>query len=81
VLEGERIRGIDYSKIRRHRRYKEHIPKGWHENVIDPNLPTDHDDRNRHLALMHFEPTDLKDFLHRVAKQWHIELEVEGLLL
>jgi hypothetical protein len=81
VLDGERIRGIDYSKIRRFRRYKMHIPKGWHENLIDPNLPTDDDNRNRHLALPDFKPADLKDFLHQVAKRWHTELEVEGLLL
>jgi hypothetical protein len=81
VLEGERIRGVDYSKIRRLRRYKEHIPKGWHENVIDPNLPTDDDDRNRHVALANFAPTDLKNFLHLVAKKWHIEIEAETLLL
>lgn len=81
MLEGERIRGIDYSKIRRLKRYREHIPKGWHENVIDPNLPTDQDDRNRHVPLKDFAPTDLKHFLHLVAKWWHIELEIESMLL
>ncbi len=81
VLEGERVRGIDHSKIRRLKRYKEHIPKGWHENVIDPNRATDDDDRNRHVPLQDFAPTDLKHFLHLVAKKWHIELEMESLLL
>jgi len=23
--------------------------KGWHQNVIDPDLPPDHPDKNRHL--------------------------------
>jgi hypothetical protein len=81
ALDGERVRGVDYSPIARKKRYKEHIPKGWHENVIDPNLPTADDDRNRHLKLPDFSPTDLKDFLRSVAERWHIELEFEDKLL
>lgn len=81
VLEGERIRGIDFSPVSRKRRYKEAIPKGWHQNVIDPNLPTADEDRDRHVGLADFAVTDLQDFVQKVAKLWHIELEKELVLL
>ena len=47
VLAGERVRGIDFSPIERRKFYRVHIPKGWHENVIDPNLAISDRDRNR----------------------------------
>ena len=46
VLDGQRIRGVDYSAIEGKRFYKITMPKGWHENVIDPNLPTRDTDQN-----------------------------------
>jgi hypothetical protein len=81
VLEGERIRGVDYSLIARRRFYKEHIQKGWHENILDPSLPTNDPDRNRHPPLNDFAPTDLHVFLHLLADRWHIELDFEKGLL
>lgn len=81
VLEGERIRGVDSSLVARRKFYKEHIPQGWHENLIDPNLPTNDPARNRHLALKHFSPTDLQDFLRLLSERWHIQLDFEKVLL
>lgn len=81
ILADQRVRGIGYSATRLTRFYKERIPKGWHENVIDPNLPTRDDDRNRHESLAHFEPTDLEDFLRKACKRWKIELPSEKVLL
>jgi hypothetical protein len=81
VLEGERIRGVDYSAVARKKFFKEFIPKGWHENVIDPNLSTNDDNRNRHVALEKFAPTDLQHFLRLVAERWNIELEAAEVLL
>lgn len=37
LLEDTRIRGIDYHAVARSRFYKETVPKGWHEDIIDPN--------------------------------------------
>jgi hypothetical protein len=79
VLDGQRIRGVDHSEIEVKQFYKTVIPKGWHENVIDPNLPTR--DINRHLALSGFLVTDLTDFLGKVGGLWHIELAFDEVLL
>jgi hypothetical protein len=79
LLAGPRVRGIGYSPIERKKKYKVHIPKGWHENILDPNLVGD--DANRHEALPDFSPTDLKDFTKKSAARWNIDLEFhEGLL-
>ena len=56
ILTDQRVRGIGYSATRLTRFYKQRISKGWHENLIDPNLPTRDDDRNRHEPLAAFEP-------------------------
>lgn len=74
-VAGPRVRGIGYSPVRRMRKYREYIPKGWHENVIDPNLPDGDDDANRHFPLPDFHPTDLKDFTKKSATRWHIDLD------
>jgi hypothetical protein len=79
VLEGQRIRGIDYSHIERKRFYKKYIEKGWHENIIDPNLRPPDD--NRHPPLVSFQPTDLTHFLHLVAQKWNIVLPAGDLLI
>ncbi|MHB8519156.1 MAG: hypothetical protein ACYDH9_00230 [Limisphaerales bacterium] len=81
ILADQRVRGVGYSATRQMRFYKERIPKGWHENVIDPNLPTRDDDCNRHETLSKFEPTDLDDFLRKVCKRWNIELPAGDKLL
>ena len=79
ILEDQRIRGVDHSYIEHRRFYKTVIPKGWHQNVIDPNRPTR--DSNQHLPIDHFTPTDLKDFLKKVGTLWHIELNLDEVLL
>ncbi len=82
ILAGERIRGIGWNATGKKRFYgKEVIPKSWHQNVIDPNLPLSHPDRNPHLPLEPFEPTELTDFFTKAANVWHINLQFnEGLL-
>lgn len=74
-VAGPRVRGIGYSPLRVLKRYKEHIPEGWHENVIDPNLPDTDLNHNRHVALPDFTPVDVQDFTRRSATRWHIDLE------
>ena len=60
---------------------KQVIPKGWHQNVIDPNLPLDSADFNRHLPLPNFDPAELTAFFIATARLWHIDLTfAEGLL-
>ena len=81
LLTGVRVRGIGWHATGKRRFYKQMIPKGWHQNVIDPNLPSGHDDYNRHLPLASFRPTDLADFFTKAAAMWHIDLKFqEGLL-
>ena len=80
-IAGPRVRGIGYSAVRRLRKYKERIPQGWHENIIDPNLSPGDDNHNRHEALPDFSPTDLQDFTQKSATRWNIRLDFgEGLL-
>ncbi len=74
LLNNRRVRGIDHSKIERKRYYrKPHIPKGWHENVLDYTLPAA--EQNRHDALPDFQPRDLRDFLREVCQHWNIQIE------
>lgn len=79
VLEDQRIRGVDYSHVEVKRFYKTVVPSGWHQNLVDPNLPSR--ESNRHEALPDFEVTDLTDFLRKVAELWQIELNLEDALL
>lgn len=79
LLDEQRIRGVDYSEIEVKRFYKTVVPKGWHQNVIDPNLPTR--EINRHVAMSDFDLTDLADFLGKVADLWRIELTLDEVLL
>jgi hypothetical protein len=81
VLEGERVRGVDYNNIERSKFYRGYIAKGWHENIIDPNLASTDLNRNRHLAIENFAPTDLTDFLRKLCHLWHIDLAFEEDLL
>ena len=73
ILE-ERVRGVDYSEITVRRHYKEVLPKGWHENILDPVRSADDRKQNRHEALNDFDPVDLKDFLAKVCRLWKINL-------
>lgn len=81
ILDGWRIRGVDFSLIDRMRFYQAYIRKGWHENMIDPSLSTTDKNQNRHVPLENFEPIDLEDFLGKICQLWHIDLVREGGLL
>ena len=81
IVHGQRLRGVDFDPVGRRKGYKVRIPKGWHQNVCDPNLPSRNDMDNEHQALEDFEPSDFLDFLRRVARMWNIDLwEQEQLL-
>lgn len=82
ILANERIRGIGWHPTGKKRFYgKQVIPKGWHQNVIDPNLLPGHPDENRHVPLADFNPTDLADFFTKSAALWHIDFHYEEGLL
>jgi len=75
LLEDTRIRGVDYHAVSRTRFYKEDIPKGWHEDVIDPNFDSSEPRKyHRRLPIPDFEPSDAEDFLRKVAVLWNIQL-------
>lgn len=84
LLANHRVRGIGYCEIvKRNFRFKKSIPKGWHLNVCDPNLPTNDPAQNIHHPLEDFSPKDFKEFTSEAAKMWNIDLgwEWEGGLL
>lgn len=75
LLANQRVRGVGYHPVGRWRfRSKERIPKGWHQNVCDPNLPTDDPRQNIHKPLQEFTTTDLRDFISKTANLWKIDL-------
>lgn len=75
LLQDIRIRGVDYHEISRSRFYKEVTPKGWHQDIINPNVdPADWQNHHRRETLEGFSPRDLDDFLSRVAGLWNIVL-------
>jgi hypothetical protein len=81
ILANQRVRGVGWHATGKKRFYRLAIPRGWHQNVIDPNLPPGHDNYNRHLPLTHFDPIDLAAFFAKTAKLWNLELPLkEGLL-
>lgn len=81
LLANRRVRGVGYNPIATENfRFKRRIPKGWHLNVCDPNLPTNDVSQNIHQPLDDFAPTDFRDFINQTAKLWNIDLgwEWEG---
>lgn len=75
LLAGQRVRGVGHSKlVRNNLRFKQRIPKGWHLNVCDPNLPTNDPKQNVHQPLTKFSPTEFRDFINRTAEMWKIDL-------
>jgi len=82
ILAGHRVRGVGHNYVGRNNlRAKQRIPAGWHQNKVDPNLPTSHVDYNRHEALATFSPTDFGDFITKCAQLWTIDLKAEEVLL
>lgn len=81
-LDQDRIRGVGHCSVgRKNFRSKDRIPEGWHQNIVDPNKPTNSPAYNRHEPLPDFAPTDFADFTRKVAAIWNIDLEWEGGLL
>lgn len=77
VLEGERIRGIDYceaAKTRFFNRATRLVP-GWHENIcyFDSNK---NEIVNIHTSegMETFDPADLDDFLTLTTRRWNIAI-------
>ncbi len=82
ILAGHRVRGVGHNHVGRNNlRAKLRIPAGWHQNKVDPNLPTSHVEYNRHEPLPNFGPTDFGDFIGRCAQLWAIDLNTEKVLL
>lgn len=74
-LDQVRVRGVGYSPVQRENfRAKMRIPKGWHQNIVDPNQPTNAPAYNRHVAMEGFSPLDFEDFTRKTADLWHIDL-------
>lgn len=75
LLEAERVRGVGYCPVARQNfRAKLRIPAGWHQNICDPNVATDHPEFNRHEPLPDFSPMDFTDFTRKAAELWNIDL-------
>ncbi len=81
LLNGVRVRGVDFDEQGRKKFYKYHIPKGWHQNIIDPNLSPDDPKGNRHEALKDWAISDFDEFIRKVCTLWHIETGMEARLL
>ncbi len=81
ILENQRVRGVGWNATGKKQFYgRQRIPRGWHQNVLDPNLP-DPRESDPHPPLENFDPTDLSAFFVATAKLWHIDLTFsEGLL-
>ncbi len=74
LLDQQRVRGIGYNTVgRQNFRAKLRIPAGWHQNICDPNVPTDHPEWNRHEPLPDFAPADFAGFIRSAAKLWNID--------
>lgn len=75
LLANQRVRGVGYHEIGRGNfRFKQRIPKGWHLNVCDPNLPTNDPAQNVHHPLPGFTVGDFHDFIGQTAAMWKIDL-------
>ena len=82
ILAHERVRGVGWHATGKKRFYgRQIIPKGWHQNLIDPNLEPNNPDRNRHVPIKDFEPSDLAAFFMAAARVWRINLPLEESLL
>jgi hypothetical protein len=82
ILAGHRVRGVGHNYVgRNNHRSKQRIPAGWHQNKVDPNLPTSDVEYNRHEPLPNFAPTDFGDFIEKCARLWAIDLNTPEVLL
>jgi len=81
ILDNVRVRGVGYSPISKKRFYRVTLRKGWHQNIIDPNIPSEDPNQNRHDALADWSVTDLEDFFLKVCELWNIDSGLERGLL
>ena len=82
LLENVRVLGVDYNEMGKTKMYGQVvIPKGWHQNVIDPNLDKSHKNYNQHQEIPVFNPFDLESFKNQVAELWNIKLPQENQFL
>ncbi|TAN37416.1 MAG: hypothetical protein EPN23_05335 [Verrucomicrobia bacterium] len=81
LLAAQRVRGVGYCAVGRRHFYTHRIPPGWHQNILDPNLPTTDFDYNKHEPLLNFSPVDFDDFIRKTAKLWNIDLAFGDRLL
>lgn len=77
LLEETRIRGIDHHAVARSHFYKETIPKGWHEDIIDPNREIGEKGQHERKAMRDFGPVDFVDFRRLVCVHWNVVLPPE----
>lgn len=78
LIDQQRVRGIGYCAVGRNNfRAKRRVPAGWHQNICDPNMPTDDAEWNRHEALPSFSPSDFRDFVRQAADLWNIDLGLD----
>ncbi len=81
IVDSERVRGVGYCEVSKKRHYKEVIPKGWHQNLVDPNLGDEDSNKNRHDGLEDWVVSDFEDFLNKICALWNIDLGKERELL
>ena len=82
LIEQQRVRGVGYCPVEHQNfRAKLRIPKGWHQNICDPNVPTTHPATNRHEPLPNFAPTDFSNFINLTSGLWNIDLNREEEML
>ena len=75
LLAARRVRGVGHCAVARNNfRRKERVPAGWHQNVCNPNAPTDSPEWNLHEPLPDFAPTDFSDFIRKTSGLWAIDL-------
>lgn len=76
LVDHMKVRGIDYHPIPRSYFYRQIVPVGWHEDILDPVAQST---RREPLALE--AVTDLQDFSRKVAMLWNIQLPEPPFLL
>ncbi|MFA6960092.1 MAG: hypothetical protein WC205_04985 [Opitutaceae bacterium] len=82
ILAGHRVRGVGHNHVGRNNlRAKQRIPAGWHQNRVDPNMPTTHVEYNRHEPMPGFAPSDFGDFIGKCALLWAIDLQTPEVLV
>lgn len=82
MLADVRIRGIDYHGKARRRFYREVIPSGWHEDLVDPNVEYSRSNPHPRILLDGLDPSEPFQFLVWACKHWNIKLPpTEDMLL